>query len=166
MKNDHDVPVFMLLHQIVHLGKYHAMKQTTSFDLKPNQVGILFVLECNGQLSQKELSEKIGVTPPSMTVALRKLEERGYITKEADTEDQRIVRIELSEKGKSCIAKIHSSLDGMEELVYRGMSKEERLLLHRLLIEARNNLIDYKEFQGMDLTSIMRKTQQSKKGEF
>ena len=27
MKNDHDVPVFMLMHQIVHLGKYRAMKE-------------------------------------------------------------------------------------------------------------------------------------------
>lgn len=39
MKNDHDVPVFMLMHQIVHLGKYRAMKEMTSFELKPNQVG-------------------------------------------------------------------------------------------------------------------------------
>lgn len=93
MKNDNDVPVFMLMHQIVHLGRYRAMKEMTSFELKPNQVGILFILECKGKLSQKELAAKIGVTPPSMTVALRKLEEQGFIVREPDEEDQRVVRI-------------------------------------------------------------------------
>lgn len=141
MKNDNDVPVFMLMHQIAHLGRYRAMKEMTSFELKPNQVGILFILECKGKLSQKELAAKIGVTPPSMTVALRKLEEQGFIVREPDEEDQRVVRICLSEKGKDCIEEIHRSMDGMEELVYRGMSHEERLLFRRLLLEARNNLM-------------------------
>ena len=131
----------MLMHQIVHLGKYRAMKEMTSFELKPNQVGILFILECKGKLSQKELASKIGVTPPSMTVALRKLEEQGFIVREPDEEDQRVVRICLSKKGKDCIEEIHRSMDGMEELVYRGMSQEERLLFRRLLLEARNNLM-------------------------
>lgn len=44
-------------------------------------------------------------------------------------------------KGKDCIEEIHRSMDGMEELVYRGMSHEERLLFRRLLLEARNNLM-------------------------
>ena len=33
-------------------------------------------------------------------------------------QDQRVVRICLSEKGKDCIEEIHRSMDGMEELVY------------------------------------------------
>lgn len=48
--------------------------------------------------------------------------------REPDEKDQRVVRICLSEKGKDCIEEIHRSMDGMEELVYRGMSHEERLL--------------------------------------
>lgn len=100
MKNIEDDSVFIMMHQLLHLSKYQAMKRMETLGLKPSQAGILFILNCEGELSQRGLADKIGIKPPSMTVALRKLEERGYIRREQDGKDQRIVRIRLSEKGK------------------------------------------------------------------
>ena len=100
MQDTKDVSVFILLFQIQHLSRYHAMKRLEELELKPGQAGILFTLNVEGVLSQRQLAEKIGITPPSMTVALRKLEERGYVLKEPDGRDQRIIRIRLSEKGE------------------------------------------------------------------
>ena len=93
MQDTKDVSVFILLFQIQHLSRYHAMKRLEELELKPGQAGILFTLNVEGVLSQRQLAEKIGITPPSMTVALRKLEERGYVRKEPDGRDQRIIRI-------------------------------------------------------------------------
>lgn len=39
-----DTSVFLLLHQILHLSKYQAMKRMEALDLKPSQAGILFLL--------------------------------------------------------------------------------------------------------------------------
>ena len=50
----------------------------------------------------------------------------------------------------------------MEEIIYQGMSREERLLLKRLLLEMRKSLMDLKDFKGMDMCSIMEKTRPSK----
>lgn len=127
-------------------------------ELNPSQAGILFILNNQGRLSQRQLAEKIGITPPSMTVTLRKLEERGFITKEPDERDQRILRICLSEAGKECIEKIKSIMKNMEEILYRGFSVEERLLFQRLLLEMRENMLDSKDFKGMDFKTIIEKT--------
>ncbi len=127
-------------------------------ELNPSQAGILFILNNQGRLSQRQLAEKIGITPPSMTVTLRKLEERGFITKEPDERDQRILRICLSEAGKECIEKIKSIMKDMEEILYRGFSVEERLLFQRLLLEMRENMLDSKDFKGMDFKTIIEKT--------
>ena len=158
MKNIEDARVFIVMHQLMHLSRYQAVRRMEDMELNPSQAGILFILNNQGRLSQRQLAEKIGITPPSMTVTLRKLEERGFITKEPDERDQRILRICLSEAGKECIEKIKSIMKDMEEILYRGFSVEERLLFQRLLLEMRENMLDSKDFKGMDFKTIIEKT--------
>ncbi len=166
MTKDKETSVYWLLHQIIHLSKYQEVKKMEALGLKPGQAGILFMLNCYGKLSQKELAQKMGITPPSMTVALRKMEEKGLIVKEADTEDQRIIRIQISEEGKACIEEIKQVMNDMEQLLYGDMQQEERLLFRRMLLETRDSLLNYKEFQGLDMHSIMEKTKPKIKGDF
>ena len=54
MKDTKDVSVFILLFQIQHLSRYHAMKRLEELELKPGQAGILFTLNVEGVLSQRE----------------------------------------------------------------------------------------------------------------
>lgn len=154
MKNIEDASIFIVLHQLLHLSKYQATKRMETIGLKPSQAGILFILSCEGELSQRCLAEKIGIKPPSMTVALRKLEACGYISKEPDAEDQRIVRIRLSEKGKECIEALEGIMSDMEEVLYQGVTLEERMLFRRLILAMRKNLLD---FSGMDPETMIRK---------
>lgn len=166
MKDEKDLSIFIILHQIVHMSKYQEIKKTEALGIKPGQAVILFMLGCKGGLSQKQLAQEIGITPPSMTVALRKMEESGFILREPDDEDQRVIRIRLSEKGKQYVDEIKSILEEMEELLYEGISPEERMLFRRLLIEMRDNLLNHKEFRGMDMHTIMKKTKPPIKHEF
>lgn len=156
-----DTSVFLLLHQILHLSKYQAMKRMEALDLKPSQAGILFLLNKNEGISQRELAEKIGITPPSMTVALKKLESREYILRKPDQEDQRIVRIYLKEKGIQCVEALENILKEMEDLLHHGMSVEERLLFRRLTMQMRDNLFASKDLKGMDLCALMKETRHS-----
>lgn len=153
-----DTSVFLLLHQILHLSKYQAMKRMEALDLKPSQAGILFLLNKHEGISQRELAEKIGITPPSMTVALKKLESREYILRKPD---QRIVRIYLKEKGIQCVEDLENILKEMEDLLHHGMSVEERLLFRRLTMQMRDNLFASKDLRGMDLCALMKETRHS-----
>lgn len=143
---------------LMHLSRYHTVKRLEDMELNPSQAGILFILNSQGRLSQRQLAQKIGITPPSMTVTLRKLEELGFIHKEPDEKDQRIIRIRLSEAGKECIEKLKSIMDEMEEILYQGFSVEEKLLFRRLLLAMRENLLNSKDFKGMDFKAIIEKT--------
>ena len=158
MKNTEDASAFIVMHQLMHLSRYHAVLRMEDMELNPSQAGILFILNSHGRLSQRQLAQKIGITPPSMTVTLRKLEEHGFIHKEPDEKDQRIIRIRLSEAGKECIEKLKSIMDEMEEILYQGFSVEEKLLFRRLLLAMRENLLNSKDFKGMDFKAIIEKT--------
>lgn len=165
MRPTADTPVFMLLHQLLHLSGYQAARKMERIGMKPGQAGILMILECEGRLSQKELAKKMGITPPSMTVALRKLEGMGYILKETDPADQRIVRIRLSDKGLESTEELKNIMQEMEELLYQGISYEERLFMKRLFLEMRKNLMSAAEFQGMDIHTAMKRVQPTMKKE-
>lgn len=166
MKNIEDASVFIVMHQLMHLSRFHAVRRMEDMELNPSQAGILFILNSHGRLSQRQLAEKIGITPPSMSVTLRKLEELGLIHKEPDEKDQRIIRICLSEAGKEFIEKLKSIMDGMEEILYQGFSVEERLLFRRLLLAMRENLLNSRDFKGMDFKTIIEKTAPPMRHEF
>ena len=53
------------------------------------------------------------------------------------------MRLTLTEKGKSCIQAVKDVADRMEEILFQGMSLEEKLLFRRLMIQAGDNLESY-----------------------
>lgn len=152
-----DMPFLMLLNHLAHLTKCQAVSQLEEFNLKPNQAGILFVLNCGGMLSQREIAEKIGVKPPSMTVAIQKLERLGYVTREDDKEDQRITRIALTEKGKNCVKTVKELIVQTEEELLRGFSQEEKLLMRRFLIQMQENLLDSRDMRRGEMRELFGK---------
>lgn len=146
--NIENMPMHMLLMQIVHLHKQQVMHLLKPTGLQLSQAGILVVLKLNGPLSQREIADKIHVTPPSVTVALQKLEKLEYIEKCPDEKDQRIMRILLTESGRELVEQMKGLLGRMEEMLFEGMSAEEKMLLRRLIMQMRNNLQTNKEFGG------------------
>ena len=137
-----------LLQQLMHLSVQKCMKMLEEYKLKPGQAGVLFLLEKYDNLSQKEIADKLGVKPPSITVALKKMEHQGYITRKADFHDQRIIRIQKTEKGSACVVHIKEVASRMEKIMCKNMSREEILLMKRLLVQMRDNLVNDKEIGG------------------
>ena len=71
------------------------------------------------------------------------MERDQYITREPDRHDQRVMRLTLTEKGKSCIQAVKDVADRMEDIMLQGMSLEEKLLFRRLLIQTGENLMNH-----------------------
>ena len=74
---------------------------------------------------------------------IQKMERDQYITREPDRHDQRVMRLTLTEKGKSCIQAVKDVADRMEDIMLQGMSLEEKLLFRRLLIQTGENLMNH-----------------------
>lgn len=158
MHREGESSVFFSVFQLMQFMKYHAMKRMEEMDIKPSQAGVLFSLKCWGEQSQKQLAERVGITPPSMTVALRKMEEKGYVIRKQDENDQRVVKIQLAPRGEECIVGIEKVIKEMEDIVYQGISREEILLMNRLLADMKQNILNSKDFKGVDMETIMEKT--------
>ena len=69
--------------------------------IKPPHLDILVNLYRFDGISQQELARKLLVGRSNMSMLLPQLEKRGLIERRADTKDKRILRLSLSEAGRS-----------------------------------------------------------------
>lgn len=132
----------LLMKQVMHLYVQRSMYLLREWDIHPAKAGMLWALKYSGGLSQKELAKKMGITPPSMTAMIKKMEAEQLIEKHQDEKDQRIARIWITEKGKKIADEMDIILKQLEQESFQNMSEEEVMLLRRLLLQIKENLLE------------------------
>jgi len=80
--------------------KRNMSKHLKVYDLTPEQRSILIILFDDGAMSQREIAELKSMEPSNLTVTLRRLTDKGYITKSTHPTDIRAYLIELTDKAK------------------------------------------------------------------
>ena len=84
-------------------------------------------------MSQGELSQSFEVDPSRVTRLAKKLEREGLLRRERDPEDQRVVRIYLTEKGRGLVEDLYERRVRFERRIHGVLSFEEREALRRVL---------------------------------
>ena len=135
-----NMPIMGLIGIVAHKIIQSSQDKYKEVALNKSQAGILFALYRAKSMSQKDLAHQLNVTPPSITSAIQKMEKAGYLTRETDANDQRVMRLSLTEKGESCIEGVKKVASEMEELILYGMSAEEKMLFRRLMLQIYENL--------------------------
>ena len=91
-------------------------------------------------MTQQELVNNTNMKAPTISVALRNLEEEGWVRREPDPNDLRSVRVYLTEKGREQDEAFRGKLRETDDLLMRGFTKEEEETLIRLLLAVRENI--------------------------
>ena len=73
-----------------------------------------------GNASVSAIAADLGVTMPTATVAIKRLQSKGFVAKEACAEDGRKAIISLTDLGK----KVHRTHELFHEIMVRNISKE------------------------------------------
>lgn len=79
-------------------------------------------------ITQKELTQQLGVQPASLSEILMKLERKGFVEREKDDSDRRVVKVRLTAEGQAELAKPQEQEDPFQVL-----SAEEQETLKNLL---------------------------------
>ena len=89
------------------LALYHLIRRTSHpvhrAEMTPEQYWLLRLLRRHGALSIGELAEVLGVTGSSVTTACKRLEKVGLVTRERQVDDERMVRVALTDEGSARI---------------------------------------------------------------
>lgn len=89
---------------------------------------------------QKDIEKAFQIRRSTATVMLQNLEQKGYILREAVAHDARLKKIVLTRKAICHNFAIHREIVQFHEELERGITKEEKEELFRILGKVKNNL--------------------------
>lgn len=84
----------------------------------------------------KELALGLGVSSPTVSVAVRHLEDKGLVGRQSDPEDRRAVQLFLTPQGKSLNRRAESFRKEKARRLLAGLASEDRSALLKLLQRA------------------------------
>ena len=113
-------------------GKPPAVK----IGLSPTQINIVDLLVIHRHLTLKDLSRLLELSPPTVSVAVKKMEESGLILKISNSRDKRVTILELSEKAENLYREIEKYRQAKVKKLVSNLNKEEQKLFLHLLDKA------------------------------
>jgi len=108
--------------------------------LHPMHFGMLTILEAEGPISQRALSDRAGIDASTMVQRMDALVDRGLVTRPRSAEDRRSYEIELSPEGRRVLAHLRKQASGSGERLFGVLSAQERAQLHGLLLKVAEGL--------------------------
>jgi DNA-binding MarR family transcriptional regulator len=97
-------------------------------EIKPPHLDIMINLYRREGISQQELARKLLVGRSNMSMLLPQLEKRGLIERRADARDKRVLRLHLTDEGKSVTEQAMKIQTALIDTVM-ATSSEERCLM-------------------------------------
>jgi DNA-binding MarR family transcriptional regulator len=93
-------------------------------------------------ITQRELSQKLGIKESSTLEMLRAMESEGLICRSRDTEDRRKVRVYLADRALALRPVLMEILADMRQLLVSNLTNAEEVVLKLLLRQLRQTLED------------------------
>lgn len=91
-------------------------------------------------LTPSELSDRLGVEPPTVTNMLSRMERAGLLERCRDSQDARCTRVRLTERGRELQEPVERRWRAVQERAFAGITAEEEALLRGLLARVHDNL--------------------------
>lgn len=126
MPHDHSADINEKL--IINLRKISHMMRM-QYEGKASQKRILIILREAGMLTQKELTERLGIQPGSVSEILSKLENAGLITRTPNETDRRTTDILLTDTGAELAAEAAEQRQKRHEEMFSCLTSEEKTTL-------------------------------------
>lgn len=111
------------------IGRLHRgvfEKNISSRGIHHSQYRLLMYIANEGSVSsQKQISEKFGVTPAAIARALKNLEQEGYVKRKSTVSDSRFNQISITQKGKDIVEMLKLTFIETDETAFEDFTGED-----------------------------------------
>jgi MarR family transcriptional regulator, organic hydroperoxide resistance regulator len=141
-KPDRPDSIDFILINVCHLHRTRAHQLLEALGLYQGQPPVLRALWQQEGLTQREIAQQLKIAPATVTKMLQRMEKTGFIQRRSDPDDQRVTRVYLTDAGRDVQSAVEEVFQTLEAETFANLTLEERLLLRRLLLQLRQNLLD------------------------
>ena len=148
MKRQEEESIPRLMGRTHRLFRHNVDLLIRDYDVYPGQPPLLLRLAREDGQSQKELASHMHVQPATLTVMIDRMAKHGLLERKADTRDQRVSRVFLTDKGRAAATGVREALERLEERSFARFSSEEREMFRELLLRIYAELEEHREQLG------------------
>ena len=109
---------------------------------------LLRILQKNDGMGSRDLADRMGIRPASLTEMLNRLEADGILTRQPDPADQRRNRIFIQEKGDALLKKMKAVRQMERERINHSLTLEEQEQFVALCEKLTKSLEDFRHQAG------------------
>ena len=131
-----------LLKQINDFMEKNATRALKEQDITISQSGVLFLFDKKAEkmATFKELEKSFGVSQPTMVGIINRLEHKELVDILADSDDKRIRRAQLTQKGADKCREGYKHMNSAEDLLLSSLTTEEKKEFLRLLVKIKDSM--------------------------
>jgi DNA-binding MarR family transcriptional regulator len=129
------------------IGNY-SQEVSRSFGITGPQLWALKTIQQMGRPSLSELGKSMYLRPSTMTGLIDRLEKKGFVLRERDQKDRRVIKIGLTVKAAALVKKSPNPIQGKMIHGLRKLKREELLSIFNAL----KKLVEIMEAQNVKAT--------------
>ncbi len=127
------VKVERLLRRVAFIVKRRGRDILADFGITNPQFNALLALKEKEHMTMGELCEKLMLACSTATDLIDRMEKNGFIVRTRDTQDRRVIRLAVSEKGQQVITEVLSARRRYVASMLEKLSEEEKTQLAQSL---------------------------------
>ena len=131
-----------ILNDVSRLMRTTFDRRAKSIGLTRSQWWVLVNLYRRDGLVQAELAEILEIERPTLGRLLDRLENKGWLRRQADPKDRRVKRVYLTDEVKPAMKSLRRIAADLRQQVLEGLNKDEREQLVDTLIHMKTNLLN------------------------
>lgn len=137
--------LYAVFGQVIRYHHHRTQKMLDKVGVYPGQPPMLFALYHKDGQNQKELAKRLDIKPATATVMLSRIEKSGLVERKQDLNDQRVSRVYITDKGKEVCKECADIMRQINEKMFSNFTEEEKIIMRRLLMQMRDNLVNSDE---------------------
>ena len=102
-------------------------------ELTMPQLRVLFLIHARGPLRMSDMASYLGVGMPTVSSLVSKLEEKGVLAREHDTQDRRIVRCLITPEGQRQVEQFSRIRQERMDRIISALTGEELVLVMKAM---------------------------------
>ena len=128
MSEEHlnDLELLNLLTDAVRMHSAYVENNLKKMGLQMGQGAVISTLGKYGDLPQNQIAKLRKVSPATISVMIRRMENNGLIERKSDEKDAKVHIISLTDKGKDAYNELSADFDKNPDIVFDGLSIEDK----------------------------------------
>lgn len=132
-----------LMHRFLRVSRLHHMLsecKISELGLHRSQHHMLVSVKHSGGMCQKDLAQRLEISPAAVAVTLKKLEAAGYVKRCSSSDDSRMNTIELTDEGNKLLDRTREYFSYIDRITFEDFTEEEMEMFEVLTSKMKNSL--------------------------